>query len=168
MRCPSHLLRVPQAEESEEEEEEKTEASYDYLSPFLPPLIGMQQLTREQAFEVRSILNECVDRSRSAGQKPSQQGNLACPTAANYLAQALGATARHSCSARLLGTAAWHGCLARLLSTAAWHSCLAQLRRARVVSAGTGKVFWGMCATCCDASACTLRAQTHSVTGRIG
>jgi len=46
------VVRI-KAEESEEEEEEKTEASYDYLSPFLPPLIGMQQLTREQAFEVR-------------------------------------------------------------------------------------------------------------------
>lgn len=38
----------PQAEESEEEEEDKSEASYDYLSPFLPPLIGMQQLSRDQ------------------------------------------------------------------------------------------------------------------------
>jgi hypothetical protein len=25
----------------------------DYLSPFLPPLTGMQQLTRDQALEVR-------------------------------------------------------------------------------------------------------------------
>lgn len=49
------MLQPPlneQAEESEEEEEEKAEVSYDYLSPFLPALIGMQQLTREQAFEV--------------------------------------------------------------------------------------------------------------------
>jgi hypothetical protein len=43
-----------QAEESEEEEEEKSEATYDYLSPFLPPLIGMQQLTREEALQVGS------------------------------------------------------------------------------------------------------------------
>lgn len=49
---PIKPLSHSQAEESEEEEEEKAEASYDYLSPFLPALIGMQTLTREQAFEV--------------------------------------------------------------------------------------------------------------------
>lgn len=46
-------MPTAQAEESEEEEEAKSEASYDYLSPFLPPLIGMQQLTRDQSLEVR-------------------------------------------------------------------------------------------------------------------
>lgn len=49
-----------QAEESEEEEEEKAETSYDYLSPFLPPLIGMQQLTRDQALEVSTLQLTCA------------------------------------------------------------------------------------------------------------
>lgn len=46
------IVRI-KAEESEEEEEERTEAMYDYLSPFLPPLIGMAQLNRDQSLEVR-------------------------------------------------------------------------------------------------------------------
>lgn len=41
------------AEQSDEEEEEEEESAYDYLSPFLPALVGMQQLTREQALDVR-------------------------------------------------------------------------------------------------------------------
>ena len=45
------IVRI-KAEESDEEEEEK-EAAYDFLSPFLPPLIGMQQLSKDQALEVR-------------------------------------------------------------------------------------------------------------------
>ncbi|GLI65995.1 hypothetical protein VaNZ11_009689 [Volvox africanus] len=46
------IVRI-KAEESEEEEEEAAEAAYDYLSPFLPTLLGTQQLTRTQALEVR-------------------------------------------------------------------------------------------------------------------
>ncbi|KXZ51889.1 hypothetical protein GPECTOR_11g323 [Gonium pectorale] len=46
------IVRI-KAEESEEEEEEAAEAAYDYLSPFLPTLLGTQQLTRLQALEVR-------------------------------------------------------------------------------------------------------------------
>jgi hypothetical protein len=49
--CPAHPLTpcrsVPQ------EEEKTAEAAYDYLSPFLPTLLGTQQLTRTQALEVR-------------------------------------------------------------------------------------------------------------------
>ncbi|PNW72944.1 hypothetical protein CHLRE_14g612700v5 [Chlamydomonas reinhardtii] len=46
------IVRI-KAEESEEEEEEAAEATYDYLSPFLPTLLGTQQLSRGQALEVR-------------------------------------------------------------------------------------------------------------------
>ncbi|KAL6761433.1 hypothetical protein V8C86DRAFT_3131553 [Haematococcus lacustris] len=46
------IVRI-KAEESEEEEEEKNESTYDFLSPFLPPLIGMQQLNREESLQVR-------------------------------------------------------------------------------------------------------------------
>ncbi|KAG2491059.1 hypothetical protein HYH03_010505 [Edaphochlamys debaryana] len=46
------IVRI-KAEESEEEEEEAAEAAYDYLSPFLPTLLGTQTLTRPQALEVR-------------------------------------------------------------------------------------------------------------------
>ncbi|GFR42728.1 hypothetical protein Agub_g3646 [Astrephomene gubernaculifera] len=46
------IVRI-KAEESEEEEEEAAEAAYDYLSPFLPTLLGTQTLTRVQALDVR-------------------------------------------------------------------------------------------------------------------
>lgn len=46
------IVRI-KAEQSDEEEEEEEESAYDYLSPFLPALVGMQQLTREQALDVR-------------------------------------------------------------------------------------------------------------------
>ncbi len=41
------IVRI-KAEQSDEEEEEEEESSYDYLSPFLPALVGMQRLTRDQ------------------------------------------------------------------------------------------------------------------------
>lgn len=41
------IVRI-KAEASDEEEDEEEAEAYDYLSPFLPALIGMQQLSREQ------------------------------------------------------------------------------------------------------------------------
>ncbi|MEW5310705.1 MAG: hypothetical protein WDW38_002476 [Sanguina aurantia] len=46
------IVRI-KAEESEEETEEVEESAYDYLSPFLPTLLGMATLSREQALETR-------------------------------------------------------------------------------------------------------------------
>eukprot|EP00798_Chlamydomonas_sp_ICE-L_P031206 gene31206-6355_t len=46
------IVRI-KAEQSEEEEEEEEESNYDYLSPFLPSLSGMQTLSREQALDAR-------------------------------------------------------------------------------------------------------------------
>jgi len=46
------IVRI-KAEASDDEEEEEEEQVYDYLSPFLPPLVGMQKLTRDQALDVR-------------------------------------------------------------------------------------------------------------------
>ncbi|GAX80447.1 hypothetical protein CEUSTIGMA_g7886.t1 [Chlamydomonas eustigma] len=46
------IVRI-KAEQSDEEEDGDEEAAYDYLSPFLPALIGMQTLSREQALDVR-------------------------------------------------------------------------------------------------------------------
>ena len=41
------IVRI-KAEQSDEEQDEEVQAAYDYLSPFLPALVGTQQLTREQ------------------------------------------------------------------------------------------------------------------------
>ena len=46
------IVRI-KAEESDEEEEEEKEVEYDHLSPFMPPLIGEQPLTKDQALDVR-------------------------------------------------------------------------------------------------------------------
>ena len=43
------IVRI-KAEQSDEEEDEEEQEAYDYLSPFLPALSGMQQLTREQVW----------------------------------------------------------------------------------------------------------------------
>ena len=41
------IVRI-KAEQSDEEQDEEVQAMYDYLSPFLPVLVGTQQITREQ------------------------------------------------------------------------------------------------------------------------
>ena len=45
------IVRI-KAEASDEEEDEAEDEAYDYLFPFLPPLTGMQQLSREQVCKV--------------------------------------------------------------------------------------------------------------------
>jgi len=41
------IVRI-KAEHSDDEQDEEEQPAYDYLSPFLPVLIGTKQLTREQ------------------------------------------------------------------------------------------------------------------------
>lgn len=63
------------ADESDDEEAEAPEATYDYLSPFLPNISGTRGLTRNEALHVREV---CL---RALKERLIERANIiqACP-----------------------------------------------------------------------------------------
>eukprot|EP00803_Ostreobium_quekettii_P006145 evm.model.scf_58.17 EVM.evm.TU.scf_58.17 scf_58:148652-165934(+) len=82
------IVRI-KAEESDEEEEEEKEAENDHLSPFMPPLIGEQMLTKEQALEVRekclkALKERLIERANIIQARHDEEAAALSKRQANY------------------------------------------------------------------------------------